>query len=99
MGEDDVYMHSITQDFRGGTVSLLKSDIEVGSQFSKDGDVSVPRILKNLDYSGIEEDTLKEGNGDKADDSVFFSSDSEVRYNADSRFNQEARYSRRISSV
>lgn len=101
MAEDDEYMQSMTRDFRGGTVSLQKSDIDVGSQFSKNDDGSVPRILKNLDYSGIEEDAQKQENGNKAyDDTVYFSSDSEVRDTAaDSRFNQEASYSRRISNA
>ncbi|RVX04916.1 putative protein S-acyltransferase 3 [Vitis vinifera] len=59
VADDDIFMPSITRDFSGGTVSLQKSDVEVGSQFNKDGDVPVPHILKNLDYSGIGEDTQK----------------------------------------
>lgn len=101
VADDDIFMPSITRDFSGGTVSLQKSDVEVGSQFNKDGDVPVPHILKNLDYSGIGEDTQKkEGNGNNAfDDPFFFPDDSEIRYEADSRFNQEPRYSHGISNA
>lgn len=39
-----------------------KFDIETG-KLSKDGEIRLPSILQNLDYSGIEDSLKKGGNG------------------------------------
>ncbi|TXG70118.1 hypothetical protein EZV62_005053 [Acer yangbiense] len=61
--EDDYSVQSYTSEFNGGFVSSKgKFDIETG-KLSKDGEIRLPSILQNLDYSGIEDSLKKGGNG------------------------------------
>lgn len=101
--DHDIFMHShsMTRNFNEGSVNLHKPDVEVGNQFSKPGGAPVPQILKSLDYSGIEEGMQKrEGEGKKtADDTPLYPSNSETRYRAELRVDQEPRYPHGVSNV
>ena len=50
-----------------------KMDIEMGTKHAEDNGFSLPEILRNLDYNGIEDSIrTKEGNGRKDSDPFFF---------------------------
>ncbi|WVZ05136.1 hypothetical protein V8G54_018482 [Vigna mungo] len=62
--EDDIPDESYTSDLERGFISSKhKFDMEMGTMYGKDG-MGVPPILKELDYSGID-DTLKKKAGEK----------------------------------
>ncbi|KAK3218214.1 hypothetical protein Dsin_012184 [Dipteronia sinensis] len=61
--EEDYSVRSDTSEFNGGFMSSKgKFDIEMG-KLSKDGEIRLPSILQNLDYSGIDDNLKKGGNG------------------------------------
>lgn len=62
--EDDIQEGSYTSDLeRGFMSSKHKFDMDMGTMYGKDG-MRVPSILKELDYSGID-DNLKKKAGEK----------------------------------
>ncbi|KAA8517848.1 hypothetical protein F0562_015322 [Nyssa sinensis] len=78
--DDDSSMGSISQKFGRGVSSKGKHDIEMGG-ILKDGGISIPNILQNLDYSGIDDKLKKkEGGGDITFDPFFFPTNQELTY-------------------
>ncbi|KAI9161212.1 hypothetical protein LWI28_015484 [Acer negundo] len=79
--EDDYSFRSDTSEFNGGfTSSKGKFDIEMG-KLSKDGEIRLPSILQNLDYSGID-DSLKKGGNGSPFDPFFIASTDQVSRNS-----------------
>ena len=81
MQEADPIMESINQKFGRGMIdSKDKLDIEMGGVLSKDGGILIPNILQNLDYTGIDDNLKKEGEGDDAFDPLFSPTKEEHRH-------------------
>lgn len=63
--EDDVQDESFTSDLEKGFINpKQKFDMEMGTMYGKDG-MRVPSILKDLDYSGIDDNLKKKKAGAK----------------------------------
>uniref|UniRef100_A0A5B7CGS9 S-acyltransferase n=1 Tax=Davidia involucrata TaxID=16924 RepID=A0A5B7CGS9_DAVIN len=78
--DDDTSIGSISQKFGRGVSSKGRVDIEMGG-ILKDGGITIPNILQNLDYSGIDDKLkTKEGGGNIAFDPFFFPTNQELTY-------------------
>ncbi|XP_057948195.1 probable protein S-acyltransferase 4 [Malania oleifera] len=64
--DDDPVMKSFIPDLGGGIMGSKQNiDREMGSKLHKDGDVALPSILQNLDYSGIVDELKTKGVGEE----------------------------------
>ncbi|KAF5946652.1 hypothetical protein HYC85_016880 [Camellia sinensis] len=89
--EGDPTMESINQKFGREMIdSINKLDIEMRGVLSKDGGILIPNILQNLDYTGIDDNLKKEGEGDDAFDPLFSPTKEEHRH---SQWSPNNRYS------
>lgn len=79
--DDDPIIGSINQKFRRGIRGSKENvDLEMGGMLSKNDDIPLPNILRNLDYGGIDDDLKKkEGEGNVTCDPLLFPAKQEQR--------------------